>query len=127
MKTNKSKTPFREYLEKRKIKVPQVAKELGITVNQLYYIWNGDCRPNHANAEKISKYTNGELTVEQLRPPMNREVCSCCGRLLKRHHILKLRSEERKKKKKNNEKKDEHTTQVEKKNPRKKSRGLLFP
>lgn len=56
-----------EYMKKNKIKIDDMAKDLGITYMYLSNIKLGKRKPSKALAEKIELVTGGEITAEQLR------------------------------------------------------------
>lgn len=55
-----------KWLVKNKIKVVKIASDLDIGVASVYRYLNGE-KMHASTAEKISQYTNNEVTVEDLR------------------------------------------------------------
>lgn len=120
MKNLIAKTPLKEYFLKHRLKVKDFSKKIGLHPQQLYKILQGKVRPNTETAKKIKSLVNDELTIDQIRPPLQRPKCPCCGRLLKKHHLRNLKLEETKK-----EKAKKNSTGNEKKSSKKIRKGLL--
>lgn len=95
MHINKPITPLKQYFKDHKISCKQAAKDLGMSLNSLYSILNG-ARPNFERSKMIHAYINGELTMKQIRPDLDKPRCEGCGRLLKKHHLVKQEIEKNK-------------------------------
>lgn len=68
MKKKKSEPlNFFEYYEKYRTPFNVLAKNCGVTFNQIYNIYRGGC-PTLVTALALEAYTNGEVTCESLLP-----------------------------------------------------------
>lgn len=117
-----NETELKKYFKKNKIKVTEAAEFIGISKNQLYMILNGICRPRNETAARIFLFVDKKLPLSQIRPPLDRPKCPVCNRLLKKHHMLEIRTrenKEKKMKKKNETPKNDTIVSV------KKRKGLL--
>lgn len=71
---------LKEYLQKNNITLIRVAKELGMSYPYLFQIANGYRSPSDKIASKISDYTKGEVTPDELMWKPVKRRCPCCGR-----------------------------------------------
>lgn len=55
-----------EWMIKNKIKQAKLAKDIDVYPSQISSLLNGRHKPSYKLAEKIKKYTNGEVTIEEL-------------------------------------------------------------
>ncbi len=90
-------TPLKQYFKTNGIKVKDAHKVIGVSAETLYRILRGEVRPNTATAKSLFHLVNGQLTIQQIRPALNRPKCPCCKRMLKKHHLKMMKTEENQK------------------------------
>lgn len=74
---------LKEYLDKYKITLTEMASRIGVSKNFLSMVLHGKRKLSLDIALVIRKETKGECTLDELLPPITQpNVCECCGRRL---------------------------------------------
>lgn len=74
---------LKEWLQREKIPVTQLARQLEVHSNTLYLILSGKRYPGYHLAKSIEEYTQREVTVDELvRKKETFPKCPHCGRTM---------------------------------------------
>ncbi len=79
---------LKEYLEKEKISVNSFSKKLGVESASLWSFMKGTKRAGPKMAKKISEATNGIVSVEEIRPILEKCLCPTCGKIMPRRKLV---------------------------------------
>lgn len=71
---------LRQYLDKERMPVSEMARRLGIHRNHMFMLLNGQRRPSIELARHIEDLTKKEVTLDDLIPPKPKcQFCPACG------------------------------------------------
>jgi transcriptional regulator with XRE-family HTH domain len=78
---------LKDWIKAHGMSVPIMSRVLAVSENYLYRISSGAINPSYPLAKLIEAYTNGDVTVDELRP-CDKLRCPTCGLVPKDQTIL---------------------------------------